>query len=77
MQCHPLGFPPTQVGTAAENDANAGFEVVPRPSYQPVILCFFPGNNLVFKRFFEIWGRFGFDGQGTVTDGIPGLSGTP
>ena len=54
-----------------------GFEVVPRPSTQPVILCFFIGNNLIFLEFFEIWGRFGFDGQETVTDGIPGFPDIP
>ena len=54
-----------------------GSEVVPRPSIQPVILCLIFGTKRVLKEFFEIWGRSGFDGQGTVTDGIPGFPGTP
>jgi hypothetical protein len=54
-----------------------GFEVVPRPSTQPVILCLNFGNKKGFKKFFDIWGRSGFDGQETVMDGIPGFPDTP
>lgn len=51
-----------------------GFEVVPRPSYQRVILCSFIGTEKGGMSSLKYGDEFGFDGQDAVTDSIPGLS---
>jgi len=48
-----VGIPPAMIDAAAENGDEAWFEVVPRPSFQPVILCLGLGNQSGVPVFFE------------------------